>query len=72
MLKEFKEFALRGNVVDLAVAAIKAEKLDMSNGGGGMVWYSYTFPEVTLSVPEGELAPGFTKVKAALQYQRVP
>jgi len=51
------------------VSPIKAEKLDMSNGGGGMVWYSYTFPEVTLSVPEGELAPGFTKVKAALQYQ---
>lgn len=51
------------------VSPIKAEKLDMSNGGGGMVWYSYTFPEVTLSVPEGELPPGFRKVKAALQYQ---
>ncbi|MCJ7822521.1 MAG: hypothetical protein MUQ26_05500 [Armatimonadetes bacterium] len=51
------------------VSPIKAEKLNMSNRGDGGVWYSYTFPDVTLSVPEGELPDAFTKVKAALQYQ---
>ena len=36
--------------------------------GGGGVWYSYTFPETTLSVPEEQLPSGFAKVRIALQY----
>lgn len=50
------------------VSPVKAEKLDMSNTGDGGVWYSYTFPEVTLSAPEEELPSGFAKVRIALQY----
>lgn len=51
-----------------AVSPIEAEKLDIQNIEMGGVWYSYKFPETTLSVPEEQLPSGFAKVRIALQY----
>jgi hypothetical protein len=50
------------------VSAIEAENLNISNMEGGGVWYSYTFPEATLSVPEEQLPSGFAKVRITLRY----
>jgi len=51
-----------------AVSPVRAEKLEISSSEGGGVWYNYTFPEITLSVPSEELPSGFTQLRVALQY----